>query len=63
MNELDVIQWLEDRDLKAVVMEYQNDGVRVVKFWDRWNQDCKTMTYDPRWDSKKTDSKGGNSSD
>jgi len=53
MNELDLINWMDKNMLSAITMKREKDGVRILKIWNYHSDDCKTITFDPRWDSSK----------
>jgi len=53
MNILDVLDYMQENWYSAITIKYQKDGVRTIKLWSEDSSSCKTMIYDPRWDSKK----------
>jgi len=50
---LHVLDYMQYNWYIAITIEYKDDGVRIIKTCNRDSTDCKTVTYDPRWDSKK----------
>jgi hypothetical protein len=61
VNIFDVIEFMDTKMYKAITMEFKPDGVRTVKVWNHDSTDCKTIEYDTRWDSQKTETRGSKS--